>query len=306
MMQLSLFQQYKPPAPRYGGHENQPLQRFWLSKAVAAVQANPRCFQGEAACLQWGLSASRLRSLLFWALAFKVILPQGSPACYVVSAWGDQLFGQHGSDPYLEDPASLWLLHWQFLKPPCHAKVWSWFFHNPQHPTTKDGFIGALLQWNDNTDQVAESRVKGDLECLLKMYCPPKQSLEDSLLNLYSEVPLIRWDSNGCMHRLTGPRAGLSTVALLYCCLDYANEGAAIKVNRCAYGEGSPGVILGLSYQQLVEALGHATSFQAGVTCSNAMEGGYQLSWTQPTSIVKQQVWKSLYSGKLWTQKVWY
>lgn len=304
-MQLSLFQQYKSPDPRYGGHEDQPLQRFWLQKAVSAVHTNPRCFQGEGACLQWGMSASRLRSLLFWALAFKVIVPQGSPGCYVVSAWGDRLLGSQGLDPYLEDPASLWLLHWQFLKPPCYAKVWDWFFRNPQHPTTKDGLIFDLLQWNANTDQVAASRVKADLECLLKMYCPPKQSVEDGLLNLYGEVPLIRQDDN-CFTRVTGPRAGLSTVALLYCCLDYANEGSAIKVSQCAYGKDSPGVIFGLSYQQLVEALGHAASVQAGVTCSNSIDGGYQLSWTQPTSTVKQQVWKSLYSGEPCTQKVWY
>lgn len=145
-MQLSLFQQYQPPEPRYGGHENQPVQRFWLPKAVKAVHANPRCFQGEDACLSWGLSQSRLRSLLFWALAFKVILPQGSPGCYVVSEWGERLLGQNGSDPYLEDLSSLWLLHWQLLKPPCYARAWGWFFATPQHQVTVDRLVADLEQ----------------------------------------------------------------------------------------------------------------------------------------------------------------
>src|SRR5579883_1247453 len=301
-MQLSLFQRYRPPAPRYGGHEDQPVQRFWLPRAVAAVQANPRCFEGVGACLQWGMSAARLRSLLFWALAFKVIVPQGSPGCYVVTPWGQQLLGIAGLDPYLEDPASLWLLHWQLLQPPCYAQVWGWFFGTPQHPATEAGLLVSLKAWAEGRGPVAESRLRADLKCLLKMYCPPPQSVEDALLNLYGDVPLIR-DDGAQFTRLTGPRAGLSTAVLLYCCLDYAHNQPAVKVTECAYGAGSPGMVFGLSSSHLLEALGHATAHQPGITLSSSIDGGYQLRWAQSATALKQQVWASLASGAPWTQR---
>jgi len=304
-MQLNLFQHYNTPKPRYGGHENQPLQRFWLQKAVKTVSRNPRCWQSEPTCLSLGLSASRWRSLLFWSLAFKVILPQGSPGCYVVSAWGDRLLGVEGTDPCLEDLSSLWLLHWQLLSPPCYANVWGWFFGHTQHRVTEVNLVADLKEWSGGT--VAEGRLRADIRCLLKMYCPQPQKLEDALLNLFGDVPLLRQDGDQ-YERVTGYRAGLSSAVLLYCCLDYAHTHTVldIKVSRCAYGKGSPGVVFGLSSAQLLEALAHAAEQQPGVTLSHSLDGGYQLSWSLPAQQLLQAVWQRLSDGEPWTQKAWF
>ena len=50
----------------------------------------------------------------------------GSPAAAHLAAdgFGTQLLDEDGWDPWLEDPASLWLLHWKLLDQTCLAPVW--------------------------------------------------------------------------------------------------------------------------------------------------------------------------------------
>lgn len=137
------------------------------------------------------------------------------------------------------------------------------------------------------------------------MYCPPPQKLEDELLNLYGEVPLVRREGDEYA-RVTGYREGLSAAVLLYCCLDYAHPRTSIKVSQCAYGEGSPGMVFGLSAPQLLEALGQAVAHQPALTLSNSLDGSYQLSWTQPVPLLQQSVWQSIAKGERWTQRVYF
>ncbi|MBD2077215.1 DUF4007 family protein [Phormidium sp. FACHB-592] len=63
-----------------------------------------------------------------WAIAFKLLEPQGEGKYYNVSEFARKLLLDDGSDPYLEDPQSQWLLHWNLLREPCYLKTWQWFF----------------------------------------------------------------------------------------------------------------------------------------------------------------------------------
>jgi hypothetical protein len=42
-----------------------------------------------------------------------------------VTRFGKALLSDDGWDPFLEDPASLWLLHWQLFTAPISATTWS-------------------------------------------------------------------------------------------------------------------------------------------------------------------------------------
>jgi hypothetical protein len=60
---------------------------------------------------------------------------------------GTLLFADDGLDPYLEDPATLWLLHWQIASNRARATTWFWtfsHFHEPEF--TREALTSALWQ----------------------------------------------------------------------------------------------------------------------------------------------------------------
>src|SRR5437764_3864813 len=90
----------------------------------------------------------------------------------VPSNLGVTLFGPDGWDPYIEDPATLWLLHWRLLRPPCLAPVWSLAFNKfAAVEFTEDDVVSfvtdvAARLW----DTTADSSVRKDVACMLRMY----------------------------------------------------------------------------------------------------------------------------------------
>lgn len=50
-------------------------------------------------------------AIRFWMKAFNVL---DSKDC--ITEFGERMFSSNGYDPYLEDEASLWLLHYQLVK----------------------------------------------------------------------------------------------------------------------------------------------------------------------------------------------
>src|SRR3972149_1998131 len=109
-------------APRFAGHETFTLRYGWLKKAVDAVNEDPLTFTRDDALVRLGVGKNMVRSIRHWGLATG-ILEEDSQAnnrgrSIRPSPLGKLLFSRRGLDPYLEDPATLWLLHWQLAGSP--------------------------------------------------------------------------------------------------------------------------------------------------------------------------------------------
>ncbi len=74
-----------------------------------------------------------VRSIRYWCSAFKVLEEERDAAKKSRSSrssdFGKKLLENGGWDPFLEDPASLWLLHWNLLKPTCDAAAWYYIWN---------------------------------------------------------------------------------------------------------------------------------------------------------------------------------
>src|SRR5205807_2887521 len=112
---------------------------------------------------------------------------------------GRQLFRDNGWDPYLEDPATLWILHWQIASNTRRATSWFWAFsyvHEPEF--TKDLLLTALARWVENSGwkRIAISSLQRDIDCFIRSYIPSRQShsvvLEDTLDCPLVELNLLR------------------------------------------------------------------------------------------------------------------
>lgn len=105
-------------APRFAGHETFPLRYGWLKKAVDGVADDPELFTRDDALVTLGVGKNMVRAIGHWALANRVLeedadTPNNRGRKLRLTPLGKFVFGRGGIDPYLEEPASLWLLHWQ-------------------------------------------------------------------------------------------------------------------------------------------------------------------------------------------------
>ena len=55
-----------------------------------------------------------------------------------------RIFSKDGWDPYLEDEATIWLIHWLMATNPQHATAWYWFFNRFHKPEFTSLEISAL------------------------------------------------------------------------------------------------------------------------------------------------------------------
>src|SRR3982751_766102 len=96
----------------FSGHETFPFRYPWLKKGYDAVLSDGSVFVRDDAITTLGVGKNMVRSIRHWCLAAG-ILEEGDKEGLRPSDLGKLILADDGLDPYLEDPASLWLIHWK-------------------------------------------------------------------------------------------------------------------------------------------------------------------------------------------------
>src|SRR5690348_13757614 len=109
----------------FSGHETFPFRYPWLKKGFDAALDDGQVFLRNDATTTLGVGKNMVRSIRHWCLAAGVLAEtrDGGPAL-LPSDLGTLLLADDGLDPYLEDPATLWLLHWQIASSRGRAATW--------------------------------------------------------------------------------------------------------------------------------------------------------------------------------------
>ena len=184
----------------FGRHETFQLRYSWLTKGVQEFHNDPKIFTSDDATVKLGVGKNMVNSIRYWLLATQVL--SQSKEGYSLTPVGEAIFGDNGFDVYLEDEATIWLIHWLLASNPTMATSWYWYFnyfHKPEF-SNKDVL--------DNLHSFAKQHVvskfstgtlKKDVDIILRMYSQSKtnarQAIEDSLdsplslLNLISHLP---------------------------------------------------------------------------------------------------------------------
>ena len=167
--------------PAFAGHQTFHPRFGWIKKAYEGAKANPNVFNEPNATVDLGVGKNMVEAIRFWGLAFKVIERCPKPDRRRISIaeatplGGVLLDDEGGWDPYLEDPATLWVLHWLALSAISALPVW-WIVFND--------FSGLEFAESDllefAVDEVAAtswtqpnpSSIQKDVDCLLRMYAP--------------------------------------------------------------------------------------------------------------------------------------
>ena len=181
----------------FSGHESFPCKSLWLKKGYDFVVAG-NDFNSPEAVIGLGVGKNMVASIRFWLKAF------GITGNDEITWLGNYLFDDSkGKDKYLEDIATLWLLHFNLVFSE-EATLYNMFFCGVQRERThfereqvltyvKMRMVEAnkMTLFNANT-------VKKDIGVLLQNYTLPRkaQSNED-FSSLLIDLDLIRQSSEG-------------------------------------------------------------------------------------------------------------
>ena len=139
------------------------------------------------------------------------------------TALGRLIFGEYGLDPYMEDPATSWLIHWH-LCGRATKTTWFWsFHHHPSLSFERETLITGIKKLAEDRKwaRAAVNTIRRDVACFIRTYvaqsAPGNASYEDSLDSPLTELGLIRPSGRRDEFRFVrGPKPSLG--AGVFCC----------------------------------------------------------------------------------------
>lgn len=250
--------------PCFSGHETFPLRYGWLQKAYHAVSGAPspkdavHVFRDPESIARFGVGRNMVGAIRYWA-AGAGILNEADEG--LTTTWlGEMLFGQDGIDPYLEEDASLWLLHWHLAARPRLTSAY-WLFNEFRGGSfVRQDIVTVLLTLAQECgwSRVASTTVDRDLQCLLRTYIGGRGSSDagDSIL---AELGLIRPMDKQRSRLSRGRKPSLPDAVFLFCLNEFWESFApaqnTMSFETAAYAPRSPGRIFLLDEEDIVERL---------------------------------------------------
>ena len=242
----------------FSGHDSFQCRQLWLKKGYDYIQSN-KSFNDEDAVVKLGVGKNMVSAIRYWMKAFNILDSKDKP-----TEFGAKLLDNEGYDPFLEDDASLWLLHYQLIKTGL-ASTYSIIFNEFRKEKlffNKVTFVNYLkrikeadktLNFNDNT--VAE-----DFIVFVKMYQSGEGSndVEDSFSGILSEIELLKTINQGKDEQYqieNSERDKLPRAVLLFSILENSSYGDSIGLNSLEYDNNSPGSIFCLNRSGLTNKI---------------------------------------------------
>lgn len=255
----------------FSGHETFPFRYGWLKKGVDAVSRQPALFSSDRAMSELGVGKNMVKSIKHWCLATNLIQPVGDSnrarTNYSPTEIGNTLVAESGFDPYFEDPATLWLLHWQLASNAEQCTTWFWLF-NHWHGVefTKEQIFRGILKWlEQNGVQLAsDDLLRRDIDCCLRCYVHSRKGKnilsEESFDCPMTELNLIVELDDGKNYQFRrGEQTTLPTEMLLFALAEFWQKQNvttnSIALARIMSDVGSPGKIFKLDETSLVHRL---------------------------------------------------
>jgi hypothetical protein len=236
-----------------------------------------------------------VRSIRHWCLAAGLIEETREEGERYAGALRPTEFGEwildekSGFDPYLEDPATLWLLHWQIASNARRSTTWFWtfsYFNEPEF--TVDQLSSAVSRWAQTLPgkEVAPSTVRRDVECFVHTYVPSRGSrggmIEETLDCPLVELGLLQTSSDArTYHFRRGPQDDLPDGILLFATLHFwqafAPSSQTLSISDLARQPGSPGRLFKIDESSLISRYENSEDLTGGTLTYNETAGLKQL-----------------------------
>lgn len=253
--------------PSFSGHESFPLRFAWLKKGYDALSGNKAFFSTDDAMVELGVGKNMVRSIRHWGLCCGVWTEDAESRgrALDLTEIGHSMLDNEGWDPYLEDPATIWWLHWSVVRNRDRATAWTWVFgmRGGISRFTRDELVAELedLQSEFSGRQAPRSSLKRDVEVLVRSYARSRgdKSIEDALDSPFAELGLIRpGPERGTFELLAGDWPSLPLGVFEAALVDFCASRPRVRtfaLNELLYDPGSPGRVFRLTETGMVRRL---------------------------------------------------
>jgi hypothetical protein len=250
----------------FSGHDSFQCRQLWLKKGYDYVQEG-NDFNEHDAVVKLGVGKNMVSSIRFWLKAFNIIDNKDVP-----TEFGKRLFdSENGYDPFLEDEASLWLLHYQLVKNG-YASIYSIIFNEFRKEKlffNKETFVNYVKRIGGTSPLLSfnEKTVGKDFDVFANLYKNETEAknVEDSFSGILSEIEILKAKDKQYFIENT-ERDNLSEVIVLYTILDNPNYGNSISLNSLEFDFNSPGSIFALNRTGLTNKISEIVNGHKEIT----------------------------------------
>ena len=256
-----------PAKVSFGRHESFPLRFGWITKGLDALAQDANAFAAEDATVRLGVGKNMVAAMRYWLLAMRVVERTTGPGL-ARSDIGEVLFPDgEGGDRYLEDDATIWLLHWLLATNPTDATAFYWFynhFHKPEF-ASEEVFAGLREFVRQNvTAKTAVTTLRRDANLVLRMYAQSGGGTrllpEDALDSPLAALLLLERLDRQAWQAVPRDREEIPMVAFAYAVADVFEHlnTDQLPVERLMYsGQGhcAPGAVFRLTESGLTAKL---------------------------------------------------
>jgi hypothetical protein len=248
----------------FSGHDSFQCRQLWLKKGYDYVQEGKN-FNDEDAVVKLGVGKNMVSSIRFWLKAFNIIDNKD-----ILTEFGKRLFdNENGYDPFLEDEASLWLLHYHLVKNGL-ASIYSIIFNEFRKEKlffNKETFVNYVKRIGEGNSELSfnENTVGKDFTVFTNLYKndPESKDVEDSFSGILSEIELLKTTRKGKEEQFyieNTERYNLPEAVVLFTILDNPNYGNSISLNSLEFDLNSPGSIFALNRSGLINIISEIAS----------------------------------------------
>lgn len=259
----------------FSGHESFICKQFWLKKVFDFANSK-MAFNDETAVIELGVGKNMVSSLRYWGKAFGILDDKDES-----TEIAKYLFGKKGKDTYLEDFATIWLLHYQLVK----ANRFSISplvlneYRKERIEFTKEQLFNYLLrkakEYESNTNN--ENTIEREINVFIRMYSKPQHGenfeIEDDFSGILIDLDFIkRYKQRGVDGKLTEwykieseDRVDLPFQVVLYSILDNYPNQKTITFRELLIGLNSPGAVFAMNADGLYNKLRQIADTYKGI-----------------------------------------
>lgn len=245
---------------KFSGHQTFSLRYGWLEKGFAFALAGNK-FSAEDALVTLGVGKNMVASVQYWCRMFGILDVNDAPTEIALCL----LKENDGWDPYLEDDASWWLLHWQLisnLESITSATVLFSGLKKSEFSKTEIRNLIFQRYEQDGGKSLSQNIVDRDVDCYVRTYCPRISAKTEDFsatacplqnLHLIEQLPS---DANTYRFNI-GLKHSLPLEILGYALQQQMKRKGqtSIRLQEALYDDNSPGQVFMLDENSLVDAI---------------------------------------------------
>lgn len=250
----------------FSGHETFQCKNMWLKKGYDFVKAG-KSFNDDSAVVDLGVGKNMVASIKFWLKSFGIIDEDNQ-----TTKFGDLIFADNGYDPFLEDPNTLWFLHFQLIHT-YYATLYRQVFvnfHKERKEFSKANIFNFIKrQFADKAFEKTiynENTINKDISTLLKMYVIPDNYTFDDFSSVLIDLNLIKKVEKDLYEFNYVTKAELSPLVFLYAVRSIAPTSKVVEYDRLL----ELSLMFCLSQGDMYEIFAGLTAINNKITFDNA------------------------------------